>query len=232
MNHFAKDCQNFIVIETTGAANWVQGNSFRDLTCNYPNIGIQWIRGNPAGASNNNVFDNVIVQANPDSSDPGSINTMTYGMKDIIGNDNLFIGCKIWDIKPAFKSCTIAPEAENTIILNGLMTNNPADWEISCDFGKRTVVGFEREASPSSANMNFALNNPFMRKSGAMYGIGGGATTAFGDGLLAGMGQTGAPSVISNSFTTDGLAKRAATSTTANTLAAIRSGTVCTYQTL
>ena len=40
MNHFAANCRNFIVLETVGAANWINGNVFRDLWCNYPNIGI------------------------------------------------------------------------------------------------------------------------------------------------------------------------------------------------
>ena len=153
---------------------------------------------------------------------------MTHGVKDITSKNNMFLGCKMWDMLPQFKACNLTPAAEDTIILNGLMTNNPLDWEVSCDFGKRTVVGFERDAS--SGNMNFALNNPFIRKSGAMYGIGGGSTTVFGDGLLAGMGQSSAPSVISNSFTTDGIAKHAATSATISTLAAIRPSSFCSIR--
>jgi hypothetical protein len=223
-NHYVKGCRNFIVLETVNANDWVNGNIFRDLWCDYANIGIQFVSGHASSAFTNNFFDNVVIQANPGYTDPGSVYTMLVGIKDIISKNNMFLGCKVWDLKPGFKSCTIAPGAEDTVIMNGLMTTNPEDWEISCDFGKRTVVGFEREAS--AGHMNFALNNPFIRKSGAYYGVGPAAASTVGEGLFGGIAATAGPSVISSSSTTSGLGKKMSTSGTANTLAGIRSGSI------
>jgi hypothetical protein len=65
---------------------------------------------------NRNLFENFIAEHN------NRANAL-YGVKDVIGRDNLFLHCKIWDIlqTASYHTCTITANADHTVIFGGIM---------------------------------------------------------------------------------------------------------------
>jgi len=225
---YVKRCKTmFDLIANSGTESWLNGNLFTNCWCDYPKQGVVFQMGalTPSiQAINKNTFFRVVIQADPSyTTQPLA---MTHGYKDISGMANNFFGCIVWDVKIPNTTCNLTNKAEGTVIDGGTMLQEPYDWEMSQNLGKRTVITGNEKTGGESVGSNTGILNPFYRKSGTFMGAGGISTSLVGDGILNGLVSAGG--TISNALTVSGLGKRAATGTTADTITGMRTGTtVC-----
>lgn len=207
-----------------GAESFISGCTFDSITVNVPRVGFEFAAPGTGSVqvASRNTFINCIAQA--DQTQPTGPLAMSHGFKNISNKNNAFFHCKGWDVISPNVCSNITSTAEDTIIIGGLMTYQPYDWEVSQDLGERTWVYADPVVLGSGGlGSNAGIINPFMRKTGTFMGAGSrAANTVVGEGLLGVLKEDG---TLSNSLTTSGAAKRMDTGATANTQAAIRGGT-------
>ena len=227
---YVKRCLYFIrLTANTGTQSWVNGNQFDNIWCDYPHWGIVFEQDGAVGSSieavNRNNFNNVVIQG-----DQGEVTgpyAMLYGIKDISGVNNVFTNCHMWDVVEPNAACNITNKAENTIIEGGIMTNQPYDWEVSQDFGLRTIIIGADRSGGTGAGISMAELRPDIRKTGAMVGAGNASSNVQASGLLSGINSEG---TLTNVRNTSGIGKKIDTTTTINTRARIGTPTTCTIR--
>jgi hypothetical protein len=99
-----------------GLNSWINGNLVDTITLSAPNVGVLFesLPSFQTGfGSNRNVFNNILGQS--------SSNTQV-GFKDIAGLSNQFFNARMWDLSGSQVSANITANANNTIIIGGIMT--------------------------------------------------------------------------------------------------------------
>ena len=107
-----------ILLEVSSEDGWINGNDFRSIRIAEPEIFIDfdmtvpWKRGQ--NGFNRNHFQNIFGQSGPET---------TFGARSIRHLGNLFLDVRFWDLShPEGVSASVHPDAEDTIILGGIMT--------------------------------------------------------------------------------------------------------------
>ena len=108
-----------LLLEVDVVEGWVNGNEIRSSRITEPNtfiefrMSVPWRRGQ--NGFNRNHFQHLIGQAGPET---------RWGARDIRHRANQFIDVKFWDLRhPEVISSNVHQDAEDTLILGGIMTN-------------------------------------------------------------------------------------------------------------
>ena len=93
---------------------WFNGNTFKDITMWYPDIGIDFVDNSPGNnlGINRNYFENIIIQSGSNT---------TFGARNIKHESQVFVDCKFWDIPAGGRTCSIVTTANGTQIYGGIM---------------------------------------------------------------------------------------------------------------
>lgn len=120
-----------IALRVDNGMGWVNGNDFRNLRIVHPRIFIDFDMSAPWRPSENGInrnhFQQIVGQAD---------SATLFGARNIRHLANLFLDVKFWDLgNPDAVSASIHRDAEDTLILGGIMTNRSFD-----NRGARTQV--------------------------------------------------------------------------------------------
>ena len=97
---------------------WCNGNTIEGLQIFTPNIFIEFEATGTFSAGSNGFNNNIFINI-----DGQSGSNTTYGAKDIRHLRNIFINVNFWDLPSTATSANIHSDAQNTIIIGGIMTN-------------------------------------------------------------------------------------------------------------
>ena len=120
MNTTIRDANIGIKLLVDGSNGWINANSFQFLKMWRNNIFIDfdmtvpWPGGQVVGIYRNH-FQNIECQSGSNT---------RHGVRNIRHRSNMFIDVKIWDIPSASITSNIHANADHTIIIGGIMTNN------------------------------------------------------------------------------------------------------------
>lgn len=106
-----------ILLEVEGDG-WVNGNYFQNIEIHHPTNMIVFKSSGLSSKISFNYFENILGQAGPNTK---------HGVKNILGNGNIFVAVNIWDMKNNCGQCvsaSIDKKSKGTIILGGMLTTN------------------------------------------------------------------------------------------------------------